>query len=242
MDHPRNQRIHLDEASHIYTLDGHTTLTSVTTVIEGFFPSFNPDEAIAKLKRKGTHPLANYEPEEIKKIWDDRGRESQEAGTHLHLMIEQHLKGQRVTQEPQVIGFVEELKRKKLGRMIASEWAIFDEEWGIAGTLDALFCQRDTYWLVDWKRSVIKRENRFENGHGPIRHLQACNFEKYSLQMSLYAMILKRRYGLEKANIQPLIIQLHPSQPYLAIDAANRSTEVAQLVDHFCQQTPAPRA
>lgn len=236
MDHPRNQRLHFDAESHTYTLEGKQPLISVTTVIESYFPSFDADDAIRKLKRKGSHPLAAHSPEDIKRIWDEKAKASQDAGTQLHAAIEQHLKGEPVYQAPEVLGYVEELRSKTLGTFVASEWAIYDEEWGIAGTLDALFETRGQYRLVDWKRSVIKRENRWESGHHPIGHLQASNYEKYSLQMALYGLILERKYGLPTASLPPLIVQLHPSTAFEAIEAADRRKEVAAMVQHFCSK------
>lgn len=239
MEHVRNHRLAFDEASHTYTLDGTRQLTSVTTVIESFFPSFDPDAAIEKLKRRGTHPLAKHEPAEIKAIWEARAAESRQAGTLLHEAIEKHLLGESVTGYVAEIDYVNGLRERVLGKFVATEWAIFDEQWGIAGTLDALFEDHGRYRLADWKRSVIKTSNRWERAEAPIAHLQACNFEKYSLQMTLYALILERQYGMAPAALPSLMVQLHPDKPFQAIGIANRRREVLAMMDIWCQRQTA---
>lgn len=236
MQHARNQRLQFDPESHTYTLDGNRKLTSVTTVIETYFPSFNPDDAIRKMKRKGTHPLASKPPEEIKQIWEEKKLNSQAAGTRMHAAIEAHLKGEPVSDHDEVLRFVDAIHPSQLGNVVTTEWAIYDEEWGIAGTLDALFRKGDWFLLADWKRSKIKNANRWESALNPISHLQSCNYEKYSLQLSLYRLILERKYQMPMGPFHPTIVQLHPEADFKAIPAADRRKEVMSLVQDFCRR------
>lgn len=54
--HPMDDRISFEEESHIYTIDGDTSFTSVTTFVHHHFPRFNPELAIAKL----LSPIKSY--------------------------------------------------------------------------------------------------------------------------------------------------------------------------------------
>jgi len=236
LQHVRNQRLQFDAETHTYTLDGRQKLTSVTTVIETYFPKFDPDVAIQKMKRKGTHPLARKTPEEIKRVWQEKKEKSQAAGTRMHEAIEAHLKGETVADHQDVLRFVDAIRPTTLGELVTTEWAIFDEEWGIAGTLDALFQTGEHFMLADWKRSKIKNANRWETALRPIAHLQACNFEKYSLQLSLYRLILERRYDIAFGPNTPTLVQLHPESVFKAIPTLDRRQEVLNLVADFCQR------
>ena len=47
--HERDERCEFDPEFHKYQIDG-ASFISVTKIISGFFPVFNPDEAIRKMK------------------------------------------------------------------------------------------------------------------------------------------------------------------------------------------------
>jgi hypothetical protein len=47
--HPHDDRIKFDEPTHVYTIDGDSSYTSVTTFLHHQFPKFNPDPVAANL-------------------------------------------------------------------------------------------------------------------------------------------------------------------------------------------------
>ena len=47
--HPHDDRITFDEPTHVYTIDGDSSYTSVTTFLHHQFPKFNPDPVAANL-------------------------------------------------------------------------------------------------------------------------------------------------------------------------------------------------
>ena len=56
------------------------------------------------------------------------------------------------------------------------------------------------YHLVDWKTNKRIDKNSFRNKKGIMessKHLDDCNFNHYSLQLTFYRYILERYYGLE---------------------------------------------
>jgi hypothetical protein len=50
-EHPRDSRITFDESTHTYYIDGSSeNVISVTTLIHSYFPKFNADDVIKKMR------------------------------------------------------------------------------------------------------------------------------------------------------------------------------------------------
>ena len=107
-----------------------------------------------------------------------------------------------------------------------TEWRIFDEEFGIAGTVDLLAKSGDKYVMYDWKRSlkVISplsnglyniQGNGFSSGLGQLSHLDDSSFNHYCLQQNLYRRILKTKYGIDVAQMFLVIFHREYDRYYL---------------------------
>lgn len=95
--HERDSHISFDEGTHTYTVNGsYVGYISVTKLIHKFFPEFNPDEVIRKMKNSPKWPDSKYfgmSDDEIKNGWNSNGRSASGAGTKMHLSIEQFING-----------------------------------------------------------------------------------------------------------------------------------------------------
>ena len=90
-----------------------------------------------------------------------------------------------------------------------SEKIIYSKELNLAGTIDLLMYDKksDSYIIIDWKTSskIETSAYRHKTGnHDITRNLEDCNFNHYSLQLSLYRYILENYYGL-KVNNQMIV-------------------------------------
>jgi len=86
--HPRDKRLRFDEPSHTYFIDGKRgQLKSVTTWIHTFFPHFDADDAISKMRRgrkwNEDNPLFGKTNDEIKLIWKLNGEAASKQGKGL---------------------------------------------------------------------------------------------------------------------------------------------------------------
>ena len=113
-----------------------------------------------------------------------------------------------------------------------SEWVVWDEEWKIAGTIDAV-CkdERDgSYWILDWKRvrnglqvdldaikwGYIPDEDEYldyPKSYGkmmpsPLDDIHITKYWNYSLQLNLYREILEKNYGIKIKGM--MLVQFHP--------------------------------
>ena len=82
--HPRDEDVSFEENTHTYSIKGSSEgVTSVTTLLDDFFPKFDPDTIIDKYySRWQQNPLKKPEcygktREEIKEMWERDGEEAE---------------------------------------------------------------------------------------------------------------------------------------------------------------------
>ena len=223
--HIRDNDIHFDEPTHIYTVKGtYTGYISVTGFLHAFFPHFDPKSTITKMRKSPKFllgPYADMTDEQIIAKWNANGKEASEAGTAMHLAIEQYLNGSPEVIDPEVLKTVEWRQFMefwgKFGHDLEpyrTEWEVWVEEYRLAGSLDMVFRRKSDgrYLIYDWKRSKeIKTENSWGTGYGPVDHFPDCNYWHYTLQLNIYRRVLERWYGLDIAGLYLVIC--HPDQP-----------------------------
>ncbi len=223
--HPRDNAIHFDEPTHIYTVNGtYAGYISVTKLLHSFFPEFNPDAVIEKMMKSPKWPQSPYfgmTPAAIKAQWLASGREASGAGTDIHLGVEMVMNGAYDRVEPRVKGSPEWRhfeaywkQDSEIWEPWRTEWEVWDEELKLAGSIDMVYRNKQdgTFAVYDWKRSKdIKMTNDFETGLGPVSILPNCNYSKYSLQLNVYRWMLQQHYGLEINKL--CLVILHPSNP-----------------------------
>lgn len=216
--HPRDSRISFDEPTHSYTIDGsNKDIMSVTTLIHKYFPHFHVNETITKMRKNKNGLPLKYEgmsDEEIKKLWEDSGKEASSLGTQLHKSIELFYNEEKEEKnEKEFLYFLKfnETIKDRL-KPYRTEWSIFRTELKLAGQLDMLYeiiNEPDHYALYDWKRvKEIKMENKYETGLKGLKHLDHCNYSHYSIQLNIYKRILETLYGLQITEMY--LVVLHP--------------------------------
>lgn len=233
----RDSRISFIEDTHTYLIDGKHVpgLLSVTTFVHAFFEHFDADTVLAKMRRSAGWANSKYfgrTNDEIKAEWDRVRDEAADAGTKLHLAIEQYYNAQiarnaqidganeiEYKQDPDVIktveyGYFEQFVRDHPHlKPFKTEWRIFDEDLKIAGSVDMVFYDPDDQtkiYIYDWKRSKeIKRSNRYQKGTYPLGHMDDCNYNHYTLQLNVYRYILEKNYGVETTQLA--IVVFHPN-------------------------------
>jgi hypothetical protein len=113
-----------------------------------------------------------------------------------------------------------------------SEWVVWDDEWNIAGTIDAVFKDiRDgSYWILDWKRvrtglepdleatrwGYIQKDDEWlepvkpwaKKMPKPLDDFYSTKYWNYSMQLNMYKTILEKNYGIKIKGMK--LIQFHP--------------------------------
>lgn len=99
--------------------------------------------------------------------------------------------------------YVDNFYRDSFGKLIAvkTEFVVFDREWELAGMMDMLFwnLKKQCFQIWDWKTN--KELNKVTKYNTKLRkavsHLDDCEFELYSLQLSTYKRILERNTSIK---------------------------------------------
>tara|TARA_R110000782_G_scaffold252970_1_gene340931 strand:- start:695 stop:1135 length:441 start_codon:yes stop_codon:yes gene_type:complete len=91
---------------------------------------------------------------------------------------------------------------KSFGKLIPvrAEVVVGDAEWGVTGMIDQLFYNEKSKKLEiwDWKTNkAIKDKNKWQQFKEPLSHLDVCELNTYSLQLSFYKLIVERNTTLE---------------------------------------------
>ncbi len=218
--HKRDARCKFNPIGHIYEIDG-KIYTSVTSVVSKFFPVFNPDEAIFKMKKgRNWNPSNQYwglEDSRIKQIWEQRGRDASDKGTFLHDQIEKFYLDESY-EEPDEFQLFRKFQFDHSSLVPhRTEWKIFDEEYEISGTVDFLAKNGTEYEIYDWKRSlkVVDSisgrpivENRWDKGLFNLKDMGDTSYNHYSIQLSLYRYILEKNYEIDVSKL--FLVVLHP--------------------------------
>lgn len=221
--HPRDNDIHFDEPTHVYTIKGDSKgWISCTGFLHCFFPHFDANETIRKMMASKKWPESKWygmSAAAIKAAWDANGREASEAGTAMHLGIEMVMNGaeKEVAKEVMLTKEWEYFwrywkKDSEIWEPWRTEWEVWDDELKLAGSIDMIYRNKKdgTFAIYDWKRAKdMKMENPFGTGYGPVNHLPDTNYWHYTLQLNVYRWLLEKHYGLKISEMA--LVVLHPN-------------------------------
>lgn len=216
-----------NRAGHTYTLNGQE-LTSVTRLISRLKPPFEAESAAANVAHRDGRSVQS-----VLDQWERKRQAALEHGTRLHQYIERRLTGQpdgageeRWPEHAAFDVMWERLSRLGALNVRQVEWVVGDAALGVAGTVDALLhsAHDDSLHLWDWKTgSKFNTVNRWETLKPPFEDLHNCELNIYSLQLSLYRLIVER--NLARALGDGYIVHLPPAghaQIYTALDLRGR--------------------
>jgi ATP-dependent exoDNAse (exonuclease V) beta subunit len=116
------------------------------------------------------------------------------------------------------------------------ELVVGDDEYKIAGMVDCLFYNKKSNKLEIWDYKTnkeIKTSNNFGNKMlQPISHLDECEHNTYSLQLSLYKHIIEKNTNLEIGNCY--LIWIHENNDnYKVIKCNDLHAEIKLMIEHY---------
>ena len=240
--HPRDNEIHFDEPSHVYTVQGCSKgYISVSKILHCFFGHFDADEVITKMMRSRNWRNSKWygmTREEIKAAWDKNGAEASAAGTAMHLSIEMAMNGaeaevpaeaKETTEWKYFQSYWE--KDSRTWEPWRTEWEVWDPELKLSGSIDMVYRNRNdgTFAIYDWKRAKkLETENSYQSGIGPLAHLPDTNFWHYSIQLNLYRWLLEKHYGIQISKMA--LVVLHPNNDGPKVYPLHRMDEEVEAI------------
>jgi hypothetical protein len=197
------------EDSHKYTYDD-INFESVTTFIKNFKEEFDKEYWS---KRKAAE--RGVDVDVVLNEWNKKGDIANELGTKVHNWIEDFWMGRN----PEIPANKGEYRNRCIKFMdiynsslismvpLKSELRVFSKKWRLAGTIDQPFLYWDEklakvlFLVGDWKTNKEFKDDNHPNGKWkrllrPFRHLYANHHNEYSIQISLYRLILEEA-GIE---------------------------------------------
>lgn len=212
-----------DPIEHRYTYKGQG-LTSSTQFTGRFHEEFNEDYHSA---RKADQ--LGVSQQEILDQWEKTRNYANELGTTTHEWIENYFN--RIwTPLPENEELITRINKFNLAHLkwlnvltpIVMELRVFSKKYPLAGTIDAIFTYNDKILILDWKtnKEFKKDGNRcFGNLLHPFSDLADNHLNKYSIQLSLYKMMLAE-HGIDVSACYLLHIGpgFQPAEMYRAKD------------------------
>lgn len=194
-------QIAFDREQHAYTCNG-VSLASVTTAIGELKPKFDRERiSLVVASRDG------LTQQQVLDDWDSRSLAALAKGSAVHSYIEDLFKNrddsvvESMNDLPELAGFKKAWSRlQKSHKAIIEhqELIVGDPELGIAGMVDAIALLHpasalQSRHIFDWKTGrKFDSSNRYEKLLAPFDDLDNCQLSMYSLQTSLYRLILER--------------------------------------------------
>ena len=199
-------KITFDAKSHTYTYLGRH-LMPVTSALKWVVPEFDTETAVAsKMVETGKTR------QEILAEWDHKRDTGLERGTRTHAYIEAVIEQNGVDvlsavndKSHEMLEFDKAWERMQSvlkAELFKKEWTIGDAQLGIAGRCDAIFDivsgGKKKKILVDWKTGkYMLRKYAKEPMLPPFNEYPNCEEVKYSLQLSLYRLIIERNTDMK---------------------------------------------
>jgi len=236
---PSNEIINFDSTLHKYYTDDGAVITSATSFIGSFFPTFDTkkiSEAYAKKR--------NLDPIQVRKMWKEKAVKASHLGTQIHEYAQSLF--EKVQYKFDDINIANE---RLVGLKIAAEKAyeiladkyefieaekiVFSIKINVAGTIDLLMYDKkdNSILILDWKTNeAIKRDNFWRNASSPICHLEDCSFNKYQLQLSLYLHILELEDYFPGYTFKQMLIHLEQNRVcWIVVD--NMVQEIEDMLE-----------
>ena len=84
---------------------------------------------------------------------------------------------------------------------VKMELVVGDEDYGLGGMVDCLFYNKKSGMLEVWdyktNKAINTKNNYGQRFNEPISHLDVCEINTYSLQLSLYKHIIEKNTNLK---------------------------------------------
>ncbi len=197
--------IKFDYEEHSYLYKG-TKLVSVTTLISRVKPPFEKMKVASSVALRDGKSV-----QEVLDEWEKSGEEAREKGTIVHSYVEDTINKRpdlilkhvnvRVAEMDAFDKAYTKLSSSLDTNFLMQEITVGDEVYGLAGRVDCLLSvsksmqanTKNTIHIFDWKTGKkFETQNHYAKMLPPFDDLDDCAFNHYSIQTSLYRLMLER--------------------------------------------------
>jgi len=203
-------KLKFNETKHEYSV-GNKKLISVTQLIGKYSDKFDADKIINNMFKSSIsdkiyigkkRDYIGMRKDQINRMWKINSVSKSAYGTYIHNLAEDI--ANRFKENKEVLAYKDmpETKqifnffRKEGYEVVETELRVFSERLGVAGTVDLLLKKDNKYYIADWKTNTGKDLTLTSNFFNkmllpPLHHIYSTEYNKYTLQMSIYRYILE---------------------------------------------------
>lgn len=215
--------VSFDPSTHTYKIDG-VLVPSVTQVLKCLKLPFESERMAGLVGRRD-----GKDASQVLREWQEKSDAALSNGRTLHATAENAMLGRldntsATPGKTAWLAFWGAAKAMLKPRMV--EAVVADAEYQIAGTVDAVLFSAKTrqQHVFDWKTGKFLSENPWgEMLLSPFDDVPACQLMLYSLQVSLYKLMLERRG--EPCGASWIVHCANVATPYRAVDFRDRLHE-----------------
>ena len=202
----------------IFKEDGHTYESieedniewlSVTSLVSKFKPKFDKEGQAKKSAKNKNSKWYGMTPEQIIEAWDNETERAINLGNFYHNQRESDMLDFKTierngTEVPIIKPLINDegiklAPEQKLTDGVYPEHLVYLKSVGLCGQADVVEVVDGYININDYKTNKEIKEKGYTNWEGitskmfkPINHLDDCNLMHYSLQLSIYAYIIKK--------------------------------------------------
>lgn len=191
---------------------------SVTSFIGNFKQPFEADKIADKSSKNKKSKWYGMTPEQIKEAWKAETKRAVDLGTWYHNCREKDIcelesmerRGFIVpVYKPIEKDGIKQSPNQKLGNGVYPEHLVYLKSAGLCGQSDLVEVIDGYVHITDYKTNKEIKKEGFTNWEGvttkmlaPVQHLDDCNLNHYTLQLSMYMyMILKHNPKLKPGTL-----------------------------------------
>lgn len=225
--------IRFEPEQHRYFI-GNQELTSVTKTVKRLQKPFDKETVAAKTAAREGKSI-----QQVLAEWEAKAEKGRNLGTLVHSHIQKillNIPGEQIsfdpllslnTLAPEITAFNRfwaELQPKVVYDASDIEFIVGDYDLRVAGTVDSMLYNPETekYHIWDWKTGKFELSNRWQNLLPPFDHLEDCQLNVYSLQVSLYRLIIESNTDLELGDSYLVHLSPYGYKVHRAIDLRER--------------------
>lgn len=221
-----------DEPTHTYrNKDTNELYVSATQLLSKYTVPFDSEKHSARVALK-----KGITQEEVLKEWSNITKKSIYKGKNIHALLENYLKTGNTENGWSWLYNAFDYQVKELCNnkydIIYSERLLWDDYYKIAGTSDIIVDIDDEFSVWDFKTN--KKMSTFTPFKDyllkPLDFLQNCSYNKYALQLSLYAYMYEKQSNKRVRNL--CIFYLHEDR-FIPYHVPYMKIEIFALLNHY---------
>lgn len=220
-------KILFDQSTHTYRTTENEEFTSVTKLLSKYKQPFDQTTVALKASRNKKGKWYGMKPEEIVDVWKKESERSVQLGNWYHNQREADiLECNSITYNNSLLPVFscsyDESGNKvatsqKLDEGVYPEFFLYLPSAGIAGQSDRVTIANGKVDILDYKTNKEIKSQSFKNYEGisqkmlyPLNHLDDCNLNHYTIQLSVYMYIILKhnpQYLPGKLTLHHIIFQ-----------------------------------